>query len=517
MSNAPDESGILRRRMTPWQPRRTYFSKALVWADERGVEPAPLSSILDYVASRGYRQILLTGGWNAAHTPERDYWLEPTANGWAVERYVPDPRSAVFYRAGSGDRVTVRMSAAWYDDCADTPLIEMAHSRLEHLVKDAFDKDAILFGTPSRTGEDLLLRSLPQREIVDMRGQKQKQAYEYLPAPAAVRDILAHNFGQGRMEFIAPEGASVLNDLYLLDARWMYAAHCRGLPVLLEFGAQLVFDDAPDFEDYRPGFYRVLFRAPEGWPHIGLLPAWNDEEHRTSWPVDSYFWQAGWATEPEVRLARRQGWDVRIRERILFAPDSTPGSDPARKWIETLVKLRTQLQAENSPENRLLVAALRNIQVGTVGSWKRATRRELHVTLPGAEREIPDDADDVAPIYADPAKPTPDSLQRIEWYSRGKLDTMQAALYRPEWSINVWGSARKALAEESLKYPRDWEIALRSDAIALRCHPLMSNLGMTADDGKPGRFRLKKEWHFETPQAVPHDETSWRALTGGEE
>lgn len=514
------DDGILRRRMTPWTPRRTYFSKALAYARERKLSPAPLSSILDYAATRGYQQIMLTGGHDAAHTPEREYWMEPTVHGWAIERYVPDPRSCIYTRWGNGkrDRITVRMSAAWYDACQDTALIQRAHTRLERLLKANFDNGAILFGTPSRTGQDLLLRSLPQYERLDERGRKVKHPYEYLGAPSEVRDILTHNFGQGRMEFLAPEGALPLSHMYLLDARWMYAAHCRGLPVLLANGPALVYDDAPDFEEFRPGFCRVSFRAPEDWRHIGLLPSWDADEHRSTWPVDSYFWRMGWATEPEIRLARRSGWDVRIRERILFAPDGMPGSDPARTWIATLIRLRSEMQAEDpdaAPESVLLAAALRNIQVSTVGAWDRSDHLELHVTLPGHEREIPDDADDVKLIYANPARPTDDTLQRIEWYSRGSLDAMQQAMYRPEWSIAVWGSSRKALAEEALKYPKEWEIALRSDALALRMLPDASLMGL--DDGKPGRFRLKKDWHWQTPQAVPTDEPSWRNLTGGQE
>ena len=541
-----DNDGILRRRMTPWTPRKTYFSKALVWAREHHTLPTPLSDILDYVASRGYRQILLTGGHDAAHTPEREYWMEPTTlerGGWAIERYVPDPRSCVYYRGGSTgssnahkERITVRMSAAWYDDCLDTALIEQAHTRLEHLLKTEFDAGAILFGTPSRTGQDLLLRSLPQYDDFDERGRRTKQPYEYLPAPADVRDILTHNFGQGRMEFVAPPqrravSSPPLREMFLLDARWMYAAHVRGLPVLLAgspSSAQVVHDTAPDFEAYRPGFYRVLFRAPQDWGHIGLLPVWDAEELRTTWPVESFFWQTGWATEPEVRLALREGWDVRVRERILFAPSSTPGSDPARTWIETLIRLRARIAGNNTSNSnsnstdptentqsadRLLSAALRNLVITPVGAWTRRDKRELHVTLPGHEGEIPDDAEDVTPIYADPTKPTPDTLVRIEWYSLGRLDAMQAAMYRPEWSVAVWGSARRTLAEESLRYPQDGQIALRSDALALRYLPT----NLREDDGKPGRFRLKKVWHFDTPQAIPQDESSWRALTGGEE
>lgn len=516
-SNTGNDS-ILRRRMTPWTARRTYFSKALVWASEHRTAPAPLSDILDHAAGRGYAQILLTGGHNAAHTPERGYWMQPTTaatGGWSIERYVPDPRSCIYVRNSiDKTRITVRMSAAWYGDCQDTTLIERAHGRLDAMLKASFDKGAILFGTPSRTGQDLLLRSLPERKDVDPRTGR-KRPYEYLPAPAEVRDILTHNFGQGRMEFLQRPDAPPLRDMYLLDARWMYAAHCRGLPSLVAGGPPLVYDDLPDFEDYRPGFYRVTFRAPEDWPHIGLLPVWDASEHRTSWPVDSYFWRMGWATEPEVRLARRQGWDVRIRERILFAPDGTPGADPARQWIEKLVQLRTALQTEQTPESPLLAAALRAIQVAAVGAWDRSAKRELHVTLPGQEREIPDDAEDVTPIYANPARPTPATLQRIEWYSRAGLDAMQSAMYRPEWSIAVWGSSRRALAEEALRYPRDWEIALRSDALALRRPPSLMAQG--GDDGKPGRFRLKHDWHWPAPVTVPHDETSWRKLTGGEE
>ena len=508
------DPGILSRKVIGWAPRATLFATRGDFNIRHQLPP--LAPWLEQAAAKGYRQIMCTGGWDAAHTPEREWWVDgPAAAGWSVESYVPDPRYAVYVRrdeAGGRHKITVRMSASWYDDCDQTVLIREAHTTLARLLKASFDTRAVLMGTPARTGQDLLQRSLPE-------------GVQYLSAPLEVRELLnteyyskdGHRhllFPQGRMEFVAPPDAPPVSDLYLLDARWMYAAHIRNsssgsMPVLTAPG-QLIHDDTPDFEPYRAGFYRVAFRPPDDWHHIGLLPVWDG--NRTIWPANDDLFrgqvmeETGWAIEPELRLALAHGWRVHILERLLFAPQGTPGGDPCRAWAEKLIALRARLDASEGDVPRLLSAAVRHLLIDTVGSWRRSDRRELHATLPGHEDDIPEDAEEFTPIYEHGVH------VRSEWYGRAPLDPMQQAMYRPEWAAMVWGRSRAALNEFAVRYFPDELVALRSDAVAAR------NLNVTtADDGKPGRFRLRREWHFDPPRPCPHDETAWRALVGGDE
>lgn len=507
------DPGILTRKVIGWAPRATLFAPRGDFNVHRVLPP--LAPWLDIAATHNYRQIMFTGGWDAAHTPDREWWVDaPAAAGWTVEPYVPDPRYATYTRrdeAGGRHKITVRMSAAWYDDCDQTVLIREAHTTLARLLKASFDTRAVLMGTPARTGQDLLLRSLPE-------------GVSYLPAPDDVRDILntefyskdGHRhllFPQGRMEFVAPEDAPPVSDLYLLDARWMYAAHIRNsssgsMPVLTDEHWEIVHDDLPDFEPYRAGFYRVDFQAPDDWHHIGLLPVWGGE--RTCWPArdeEGYYNRESWASEPEIRLALAHGWGMIIRERLLFAPQGTPGGDPCRAWAEKLIALRAHLDATDAGgATRLLSAAVRHLLIDTVGRWRRSDRRELHATLPGHEDEIPEDAEEFTPIYEHGVH------VRSEWYGRAPLDPMQQAMYRPEWAAMVWGRARAALNSAALQFDPHDLVALRSDALAVR-----GGIEELPDDGKPGRFRLKREWHFDPPRSCPHDETAWRALVGGEE
>ena len=468
-----ETASILHRRIVDMEPRTTQWITAAGWAGH------PLADIL---ARTSARQLYLVGGWDRGPRPSRAFWRSPAAEGWAVSRFNADPASARYTR---GTRtVDVRTTAAWFGDCDDAELCRQAWIELTKAIRGCSWewRGANLMGTPARTGLDLLQRVLPVQKderghpLTDARGRQ--MPYEYSPLAEDLQQIIRHNLGQGRMECVAPEGMTA-ETLHVMDARWMYAACVRHLPV-----GPVVHDEDPDFERGRPGFYHISFVAPSDWPYpFGLLHVLGE-----GWPTGRAAFDT-WTTEPELRLARDAGWTTWIHERILFAPDG-PGTDPARQWQSLLVNLRARLQQldpRREPWAPLAVRAVRNLLVNAVGSFYRDERLEWawQPVNPLNRMEIP-----LTPAEATPARAQPDlaHVQYWEWQQPAPLARDLLPFVRPEWSAMVWGRARARVAQAAMRYcdehPGDlaW---FRSDALAVRTHPYWP------DGGKIGTFRGK--------------------------
>lgn len=497
----PQTQPDLYRRAVPWSDRERAPLFCSVIPEDRPARP--LAVLLDRTIQAERRQLYVTCGWDAAHTPDWDWWKAPAEEGWQVSNVRRDPAGGRYTRGGV--TVNVRSSAAWFSDCNDTGLIRDAYLALQERIRRGFDRGAVLMGSPARTGADLLERSLPQG---DPRTGRLKPRYPAMPAE--LQDILRHNYGQGRMEFCVSESAAKTRPdaLYVYDAKWMYAACVRGWPV-----GPWLHDDVPDFEPYRPGWYRVSFQAPPGWEHIGLLPMLDvddQEGERTIWPTEGGVaggWHLDtWASEQELRLALGHGWNIRIRERILAAKSNTL-PDPAREWQDRLVKLRNA--CDYTPVGRLMAGALRNLLIQAVGYLYRADRRELHITPAALADTIPADAEDVSVVYpgGDPMQPP----SRIEWFRPAPLDAALSAFSRPEWAASTWAQARARLATFALRIPREMVAALRTDSV-ITTEPLddLMPSGFSGLGERIGEFRLKATipWRRRLGDL---DETTYRA------
>lgn len=464
----------LQRHMTPWHrnPRP--------WAFADVAEGTPLSEILAGL-NAGIRNLMLVMRHNARSA---EWWHEPTQHLWRISNYANRPRRAEYERA-DGRKVAVICSDAWSPRIRDARTARVVFAKVGFALAREFDTGISLMGTPARTGLDLLLRSLPTR--------RDGTPYEYEPIPAELAALLA-NQTQGRIEFIGEP--RTVNELVCWDARWMYAACVRRLPV-----GPWTFDHQIDVADFRPGFYQVAFQPAEGAP--GMLCA-RDEHGVRSWPTTPGKWYETVATDGEMRMATVAGYKLSVHGRWLAAPDNRPGADPGRGWLERLVRLRAK--ATGDVHAAILRDIYRALLIQPIGAWARGSASVLHVTPYAEQHTIPADALSVRVM---PNLRTP---RYVEWYSRGALDPALQRWYRPEWSAMVWGRANQRLATALLQVPRGNVVAVRNDALILSA-PQPDGIAPRApesDPERPGTWRVK--WRVQGPLAAPLDETSYRAM-----
>jgi len=450
-------------------------------------ETLDLARLLRAVAAPGWkerrpRNVYLIGGWNAASTPPPSWFLAPA--GWVCTSMVRAPLLAKYKRLADNARVTLYGSGQWWGACDDIELCRVAHVDLKKMVRRLFDGNAVLAGTPARSGLDLLERSLP----LDREGNP----YIYPPIPDDLADLIEHNIGQGRIEWLAdPAVHGQAEALYSEDASWMYWSCCGRLPVWLQTHDALV-DLAGN--GYQPAFYRVTFRVPDGWKHVGILPTWDG---RQIWPrlADGREYEAIVNGEL-IRLAREHGWPVEIRERWIFADERTPGADPLRTWRDKLKTGREESARYGGKLAVLLRGAFRSLCINTVGAWHRGGRYELEIT---PADELPAEAVNHL------ADEQPGS-GLIAWWKPAPLAKETAQFHRPEWAAMVWLRAQARLIRAALKLPFADIVALRTDEI-ITIRPVN-----WPDDGKPGTFRAKGAPIYMNGQPLPTNDRQFTAM-----
>jgi hypothetical protein len=334
----------------------------------------------------------------------------------------------------------------------------------------------------------------------------------YQPVPTDVADILRHNFGQGRLEYVAPQAHIAGKDyprLYVIDARWMYASCVRDLPT-----GPCVHDDEPTYTPKVPGFYRVTFQAPANWRYpFGLLPVWDAEAEKTRWPTDAARWYEGWCGEPELRVAAACDWPFAVRERIYWPSPVRP--DPVRGWVDRLVASREEVQGQPAAYGgfvsaRLVAGAIRNLLVGAVGGWHRRAGIDEQQTPHELRHTIPAEAFDLRPL------PSVRAPLVWRWKQHTPLSPDLAAFEHPEWAVSVWSRSRAREAAAAIKYTdQHWGAiaALRSDSLVVTAPPDWP------DDGKPGTFRPKPaEGVGPLPDqkmiTLPRTEWAWQGYWG---
>jgi hypothetical protein len=473
------EAAVLKRRyrMMPGRAAAFVDVRAGTFLHEDGTaieyrSPVGLVEILDLLDGTTWGEncpetVYIVGCFNAASTPKIEWFAAPL--GWERSSYHRNPLIAVYKR--DRQRVHIYGSAQWFGECMDLQLVRRAYSRLRALLKGNFGDAVNIMGTPARTGLDLIERSLPERIVDKVTGQREPYVWPVLPED--IRQVIEHNIGQGRMEMLrqGPNTPQV-DKLYIEDAFWMYAACCRRLP-----SPPVQHDMISEFAGYRQGFYRAEFQVPVGWSHIGLLPTWNPRDRRTIWPSrPSTYWYTSYCGAEELRLALEKEWPVRIKERWLFAEGDGLAVDPLRNWIDKLRQIRAACtdEREGADLGPLLRGAIRSICIKAIGGLHRKGRYQVVETPLRRLADIPDDADIIWRTET-----------HIRWRKPIPLDPSMAHFAHPEWSACIWWRSRARLARAALELPRETIIALRSDALALTFDP-----GWRGE--RPGEFRLKR-------------------------
>lgn len=387
----------------------------------------------------------------------------------------------------NGRRLAVYPISQWFDLDAGNNLkdVIIARRELQKVLEFTFqpakvrngstEKFAIeLLATPAQLGHDLLQRCLPFEQ-------------EYAPLPDDISNLLIENFGQGRFEAgFNPDGGD-LTELYDYDGRWFYAACTRHVPV-----GRIVHDHTDLYEPYIAGFYHVQMTVPAQWHHIGLLPAFNDDEDRY-YPRTAGETFTSWCTDKELALAIKNGWSAyTVLERILW-PDTDKLPEPLKQWTNHLVHLRQDVaETYSEPTRTLLRSSIRNIMLQALGSFRRGK----------ADYDVYVDSVEDAPEGNDGFLKDGDQYKFVVTEN---LTAMQQKFSQGHWIAYVWGHARRKLAEEALKVPFDELVALRADAIWCK------KPQMFVDTGKVGQFKLERSY---TGVAFPNpkDNTIMRRL-----
>lgn len=371
---------------------------------------------------------------------------------WDID-WRPDSERPVLTCKRGRVKVEVRRATDWFNEEAGPLECEYAMNRLAVMLADSF-RGAVPLATPAMTGLDLWDRTVK---------------YEYAPIPEDVRMLIHGTTGQGRIQ-ICPPTRETIPALYHLDARLAYGAIGGDtLPVLF-----LEHDYSDEFLDYRPARYRIHFRVPRGWHHVGIFGVRTDEG---GWRYPDQPGEEGscWAEGCEVMLALRQGWGVAIRERLIF---STANQRPLDTW-------RLKLIAMRDGTGGLIDGALRSILLHGIGAFARRERAEVRLVAN-------DDVDQWVQRSTDDGEVVGEQLVGDTWHIkvRRPLSSWSARYTHPEWSAHVWARMRcRVLSGPNgtgvLNLPRENVLAIETDGLYLTEDP-----GWT-DRGKPGDFRIK--------------------------
>lgn len=465
-----DRKIISRRKMHGLNGDSSHFAQIQHWPN--------LSTLMDAIVENGGHRIHLAGPLDLM---TRVYVEEPLGAGWKFARpYVHKHRTPTYERE-DGMEMTVKLIGhreSWFPGCEDQVVACEAWKVLESEWKSSTGLP--LLSSPAATGKALLWETLPK-----------DRSFPALPDDLA--RLIRSNSPQHRLEVIVnAKGVQRIayepHQLHQYDGRWMYAAMC-GLD-RFPVGEPRRVDR---FTPYQPGWHFVEVRIPNGWNHIGLLPA-KSTDVGWDYPAAPGLVFKTWASEPELTLALFHGWEI-VEHMDGWAFDK---GRPLDGWSKKLIDLRAKFQAVelnamafNVDDAEVLgspkfapcnfaAAAVRQILNHTIGA--------MHVD--GYEREVM----------------VPDAEWRqwrrdnAEWFnahdsehveggyvvsqivpSESKLD-----IYMPHWSSTIYALSRARVAQWALKCDPSTLVKINGDAIYSTA-PLPFE-----DNGNLGQLRRKE-------------------------
>lgn len=441
-----------------------------------------LRAIPDVVA-----RVYVTRDWHGVprdgetHIGSVRSWGLAGAEGWEPRGHWTATDEPVFrwLNTATGREVEVLSSLGWFgaeagpDECAD------AWASLSAVVAGIFP-GGVLLSTPATTGRDLWQRTIGHR-------------VEYPTLAGPIRDLIAETSGQGRTEVLP--GRGTVDGFTYMDGRFMYAALMHGMPVgeahhviaSQPAGGGITDGDAALLN--KRGRWRATVTVPAGWRHVGIL----GRQGMAGWDYPSTpgeTWET-WADAAEVRLALAHGWGVELHEGILWEREGKP----LTAWRDALVA------AWDSATDPLVRGALRAIVLFGLGGF--AARRPTREGWADSPEDVPEGA---RSVWRDGA--------RWRYVVPVEASAWQEAMAHPEWPATVWARARVALLEHrlsdgtkggALHVPAGAVMGFRTDAIYLA-----GPAPEWADDGRPGRFRVKGQ--ITEPVTWPADGAALLAL-----
>ncbi|SEL28106.1 hypothetical protein [Streptacidiphilus jiangxiensis] len=445
-------------------------------------------------------------------------WLNTESQRWTVDTGRGRDRMAGHFvharqpvgrytRVGAernAEHVEIRSVGEWFDPAgADPLLVREAFVCLWKALKVKWP-DVVLMGSPSQTGKDLWARTIP------LKGQ---WAGGYPVLSQELRGLFHATAGQGRTELILPPGIPAeLPGLVEYDRTFAYARHTWRSPVGVPrrvTGA--AFAKLTEAEQKKllmsPAHLQVRVTVPDGWEHVGLLPAPISGDRNWEYPSAPGATFTTWAGGAEVHTALSNPfgpWRIEVLDALVFAE-----GDPIDKWSKWLkeawasLSAGAQIHADACQRQALYLAsrAVRSILLFGIGGFAQRPRLvtgttsldELHLVPEGAEILTHDERQV--------------TWQRVSGFSRDPMA-------HPEWSASVWSGARAALLSMrmrpenvqvgALHVPAGQVVAFRTDAVYLTArHDWPYH-------GEPGDYLLKG--HLAGPVPAPASEDELLAL-----
>lgn len=404
----------------------------------------------------------------------RDWALADPGPGWRVAdrgHYLHDPSLPILRFTDDANRtVTIMRAASWWGETdADLPTCVAAWAGLEReLEKVPAFRGAGLADTPATTGRALWLRTIPDGKGFPVLSDE-------------LRELIHATSGQGRIE-LRPDPIREQRDFTYLDGRFMYAALTWGMPVgePQRWTAGMIAAAGDKLPLRERGRWRITATVPEDWSRMGMLMAPGASG---SWVYPSRSGQrfTTWADGSEVHLALSWGWSVQIHEGITWAEGK-----PLNSWTDALVSVWAKANESEAPAAQLAARAVRSILLYALGAFASRTHNMTGSCAADAPELVPADA------IGNTVRRVGD---RLVWETPGRLSAWSAETAHPEWSATVWARARTRLLDGkgvgtervgALHLPTDRVVAFATDAL----YVAGGDPGW-ADDGKPGRFRVK--------------------------
>ena len=412
-----------------------------------------------------------------------------------VGRYAPTAQP-------DGDMVEIRSVGEWFDaDGADPATVRDAFRLLWQELRRHWS-DAVLMGSPSQTGRDLWSRTIPT---------KGKWAGGYPVMSEELRGLLHATAGQGRTELIvAPRVPAELPRLVEFDRTFAYAKHTWksgvGAPQRITARTFTAMDEKARAKALMAcSHWHIRVAVPQGWEHVGLLPAPAPGERAWEYPSVPGTTFTTWAGGAEVFTALSNPvapWRVEVLDGLVWE-DGKPLDDWA-KQLKTAWSNLTNLSKIHGEERQRQAAylasrAVRSILLFGIGGFAQRPRTVGGSTpvgepLPAGVEILGQDERLV-------------TWQRSTGFSRDPYA-------HPEWAAGVWSGARAALLSMKMRddnvsvgalhVPAGSVVAFRTDAVYV-----------TADaawpyHGQPGEYLMKG--HLPGPIPAPTTEDELFAL-----
>lgn len=200
-----------------------------------------------------------------------------------------------------------------------------------------------------------------------------------------------------------------------------------------------------------------------------------------------------WASDAELRVAMRAGWHFTVLESLTYTKrEGTGRNGPLYCWGEHLMRAEQKLRdAGQDPAGKMVQHILRH----TIGWLSPTPKKRLIKKHVSEGATIPDTLE----------------IELVDdfFYYKVPAEDLSPEWNHPEWTQQIWGKCRAAVTSYALGLPRDMIVAIDTDALYLTHTPPE----LRADDGKAGRFRVKRNYEELAPY---HDvKTLRRAVRNG--